>query len=60
MKKAGLFLLILAVLIVGFAMGRTRVASAPSAPRRILYYVDSMHPAYRSAKPGLARIVACS
>jgi membrane fusion protein, copper/silver efflux system len=29
-------------------------ATAASAPRRVLYYVDPMHPAYKSDKPGTA------
>ena len=29
-------------------------ADATNAPRRILYYVDPMHPAYKSATPGTA------
>lgn len=28
--------------------------AAPPSARRILYYVDAMHPAYRSDKPGIA------
>lgn len=45
------------VLVVGFLAGRLsiRKSSAPTLPsRRVLYYVDPMHPAYRSDKPGIA------
>jgi Cu(I)/Ag(I) efflux system membrane fusion protein len=44
--------------LLAFAAGRH--SSSPSAeaqavgPKRILYYVDPMHPAYRSDKPGIA------
>jgi membrane fusion protein, copper/silver efflux system len=43
--------------LVAFAAGR--YSSAPSTgaqagTKRILYYVDPMHPSYRSAKPGIA------
>ena len=57
MKKlaalGSLFLLVL----VAFATGRysgVSVAGAPGARNRVLYYVDPMHPAYRSDKPGIA------
>ncbi len=33
--------------------GSDRPAAAPGA-RRVLYYVDPMHPAYKSDKPGIA------
>ena len=47
---------VLVLLCVGFVLGRlTRVPrQAPGSERRILYYVDPMHPAYRSDKPGIA------
>jgi RND family efflux transporter MFP subunit len=44
------------IFLFGFGYGRwysTRPAAAISA-RKILYYVDSMHPWYRSDKPGVA------
>ena len=45
------------LLLVAFAAGR--YSSNPSSgayagSRRVLYYVDPMHPAYRSSKPGIA------
>jgi Cu(I)/Ag(I) efflux system membrane fusion protein len=33
---------------------REPLTAAPGAPPRVLYYVDPMHPAYRSDKPGIA------
>ena len=54
---------LLVVLLVGAAFGggylaRGRSSSAPklsdASGRRILYYVDPMHPAYKSDKPGIA------
>jgi Cu(I)/Ag(I) efflux system membrane fusion protein len=42
-----------AVLLVGFALGHFR-ASAVARTRVPLYYVDPMHPAYKSDKPGTA------
>ena len=46
------------VALLGFAIGlvvihRERAAMAPPG-RRILYYVDPMHPAYKSDRPGTA------
>ena len=36
------------------AKGRVRGAQAAQTPKRILYYVDPMHPQYKSDKPGKA------
>jgi Cu(I)/Ag(I) efflux system membrane fusion protein len=44
------------IFVFGFGYGRwysTRSGSTP-APRRVLYYVDPMHPQYTSNKPGIA------
>jgi RND family efflux transporter MFP subunit len=54
---------ILAVLILGVVVAffagtryqqRVVVKTSPKAERKILYYVDPMHPAYKSDKPGIA------
>jgi Cu(I)/Ag(I) efflux system membrane fusion protein len=45
---------LLAALITGFILGRVRTRSQSSPTRQVLYYVDPMHPAYRSSKPGIA------
>ncbi|HVO61596.1 MAG TPA: efflux RND transporter periplasmic adaptor subunit [Terriglobales bacterium] len=45
------------VLLSAFIAGRftaRKGQEGPKAARRILYYVDPMHPAYRSNKPGIA------
>lgn len=45
------------LLCLGFAIGRistNKGSEATTTGRRILYYVDPMHPAYRSDKPGIA------
>ena len=48
------------VLVLGlaaFVAGRYTSSSNPaqhSSAKRVLYYVDPMHPAYRSEKPGIA------
>ena len=55
MNRKGLYLLLLAVgLIAGLAFGRIHRDTNPNISRRILYYEDPMHPAYRSDKPGIA------
>ena len=57
MKKPAAIASLLFLALFAFAAGR--YSSAPSAAphassKRVLYYVDSMHPAYRSDKPGIA------
>lgn len=57
MKKASYAILLLIVVLVSFLAGRhySRGSSgAKTASRRVLYYVDPMHPAYKSDKPGIA------
>ena len=56
------FFLFIFVLALGMAAGlllyprlSTRGgAGKPGGERKILYYVDPMHPAYKSDKPGIA------
>jgi len=38
----------------GYTVRRPAAAPAPDSGRRILYYVDPMHPAYKSDRPGTA------
>ncbi|MBI3667069.1 MAG: efflux RND transporter periplasmic adaptor subunit [Acidobacteria bacterium] len=59
--KTILIVLLLAAAYLGgygygrwYARGRAPAAPANSGGRRILYYVDPMHPAYKSDKPGIA------
>ncbi|RPI16211.1 MAG: efflux RND transporter periplasmic adaptor subunit [Acidobacteriales bacterium] len=53
-----LILLLVAVFAAGYGYGRWYGKSAGGAAqkggRKILYYVDPMHPAYKSDKPGIA------
>ncbi|MCX6630480.1 MAG: efflux RND transporter periplasmic adaptor subunit [Candidatus Solibacter sp.] len=56
-RLSTIVVIVVGVLLLGFAAGRfsnrhTGNSSSPS--RRVLYYVDPMHPAYRSDKPGIA------
>ncbi|WP_263355073.1 efflux RND transporter periplasmic adaptor subunit [Acidicapsa acidisoli] len=54
MKSPVLIALLLAAIAVGFFAGRFRSPSRTASAREILYYVDPMHPSYRSSKPGVA------
>lgn len=59
MKKtayaAVLLLLLAGAFLAGSWRSRGRTAAPPApAARKILYYVDPMHPAYKSDKPGIA------
>ena len=55
MVRKILYLLPLAAVVAaGFALVHLRHRGTAAASRRILYYVDPMHPSYRSDKPGTA------
>jgi multidrug efflux pump subunit AcrA (membrane-fusion protein) len=56
MKKALVAILIVAAIAVSYTLGRRRTGLELKAggARRVLYYVDPMHPAYKSDKPGIA------
>lgn len=48
-------ILAIALVVVAFGRGSGTVKSAPpKAEKKILYWVDPMHPAYKSDKPGTA------
>src|ERR1700682_6485331 len=53
--KALALLTLLAATFAGGYIVRASKRGTPAAPaRQVLYYVDSMNPAYRSDKPGVA------
>ena len=55
MKKAWYLVPVVGALAVGYGLGHLhRKPAAAVASHRVLYYVDPMHPAYRSDKPGKA------
>jgi len=58
MSKARTLLLSSVLVAVGFGAGRFIAGSTAPGPgtgaRKVLYYVDPMHPAYRSDRPGTA------
>jgi membrane fusion protein, copper/silver efflux system len=54
-KKAWYLVPVAGALAVGFGLGHWNRHPAPAAlAHRVLYYVDPMHPAYHSDKPGKA------
>src|ERR1700687_3054314 len=59
MKKAAFRVLLSLVIAGAFLAGsiyhsHTFAGESSGAARKVLFYVDPMHPAYRSAKPGIA------
>lgn len=54
MKKLIYKIPVLICLLAGFAVGYRVKESQPLKAHRVLYYVDPMHPSYRSNKPGIA------
>ena len=56
MKNVFYAVSLLLAVSVGFLLGRghTKLKTVDSSERRALYYVDPMHPSYRSDKPGIA------
>jgi len=48
-----LLVIALGAFVAGRFSGGSRQQNPPSA-KRVLYYVDPMHPAYKSDKPGTA------
>jgi RND family efflux transporter MFP subunit len=57
MSKRAVFAIFLVVAVVAFVVGRLSSHSShdtSASTRRILYYVDPMHPSYHSDKPGIA------
>ncbi|HEX2711578.1 MAG TPA: efflux RND transporter periplasmic adaptor subunit, partial [Candidatus Acidoferrales bacterium] len=55
MRNALYGIVVVLAIVVGFVFGQQRSGvRASSTARRVLYYVDPMHPAYKSDKPGIA------
>src|ERR1700694_3297927 len=55
MRNALCGILVLSGIVVGLVLGQHHTGVlASSTARRVLYYVDPMHPAYKSDKPGIA------
>lgn len=54
MKTALILLGLVAAFAAGFGYGRWYGPVPAKSGRKVLYYVDPMHPAYKSDKPGIA------
>jgi len=56
MRRISLTLAVVAALAASYGLGRRHSPSQPGSQtgRHVLYYVDPMHPAYKSDKPGVA------
>src|SRR5208283_3173528 len=56
MRRIFLAVAVAAAMVGSYELGRSREHSptGSKAGRRVLYYVDPMHPAYKSDKPGVA------
>jgi len=55
-RRAVLMIAVIAAMAGSYVLGRHHSQSKTSSPtaRHVLYYVDPMHPAYKSDKPGIA------
>src|ERR1700687_2066510 len=55
-RRAGIAVAVGGGIVASYGLGRHNAHSqtGSKAVRRVLYYVDPMHPAYRSDKPGIA------
>jgi membrane fusion protein, copper/silver efflux system len=54
MRKAVAAISLLLAVLLGFFLGHLQRQANASNGRRVLYYVDPMHPDYKSDKPGIA------
>jgi len=55
-RRAGMTLAVIAAIAASYGLGRrnSHPQNGSKAVRHVLYYVDPMHPAYKSDKPGIA------
>jgi Cu(I)/Ag(I) efflux system membrane fusion protein len=56
MRRISLSIAVVAAIAASYGIGRYRphAPAGGTAERRVLYYVDPMHPAYKADKPGIA------
>ena len=56
MRRMTLVVAVVAAIAASFGLGRYYPHSQTDSKtgRRVIYYVDPMHPAYKSDKPGIA------
>jgi RND family efflux transporter MFP subunit len=54
LKTFALLVLLAATFAGGYLMRASKRSAPAAGQRRVLYYIDPMHPAYKSDKPGIA------
>jgi len=54
MKRTSLAIAVVAAIAASYGVGRYHSQTGNQTGRHILYYVDPMHPSYKSDKPGIA------
>jgi RND family efflux transporter MFP subunit len=54
LKILALLVLLAATFAGGYVMRASKQSAPAAGQRRVLYYIDPMHPAYKSDKPGVA------
>ena len=56
MRNTILAIAVMAAIAASYGLGRynSRTQKSGKTGRRVIYYSDPMHPAYRSDKPGIA------
>jgi len=56
MRQVSLAILVVMAIVASYGLGRSnlRLQAGSTQGRHILYYVDPMHPSYKSDKPGIA------
>jgi hypothetical protein len=54
LKRLAVLVLLAATFASGYVVRASKRAAPAASQRRVLYYVDPMHPAYTSDKPGIA------
>jgi Cu(I)/Ag(I) efflux system membrane fusion protein len=54
MKRTSLAIAVFAAIAASYGVGRYHSQSRNQTGRHVLYYVDPMHPSYKSDKPGIA------
>jgi len=53
-KLPWILTILLAIALVAVVVARPNAKPSPVAQKKVLYWVDPMHPAYKSDKPGTA------
>src|SRR5882762_5701712 len=54
MKRTSLAIAVVAAIAASYGVGRYHSQTRNQTGRHVLYYLDPMHPSYKSDKPGIA------